>query len=150
MYARIRRLLLALVLAGVVGLTLELIFLEHTESVWQSIPFVILGVGFAGALAVWIRPTRHTVRFFQAAMVLCVAAGVLGLYLHYRGNAAFELELDPSTRGLDLVWRSLRGATPALAPGALAQVGLLGLIQSYRHPALDPRRPSSRQEFAGH
>ncbi len=36
--------------------------------------------------------------------------------------------MDDAADGLVLLWRSLRGATPALAPGALAQLGLLGLI----------------------
>ena len=39
-----------------------------------------------------------------------------------------------------LVWKALRGATPALAPGALAQLGLLGLLYTYRHPALTHTR----------
>ncbi len=74
-------------------------------------------------------------------MVLCVVAAALGTYLHYRGNAEFEREMDDAADGLVLLWRSLRGATPALAPGALAQLGLLGLIGTYRHPALRRRDP---------
>ena len=34
--------------------------------------------------------------------------------------------MDPALHGLDLFWSALRGATPALAPGAMAQLGLIG------------------------
>lgn len=137
----VRRLLLGLVLFGIVGLVLELLLLEHTESLTQAMPLAVLGGGLACGVAVALRPTHTTVRLFQAAMTLFVLTGVLGLVLHLRGNAAFEREMDASMQGLALLWRSLRGATPALAPGALVQVGLLGLIQTYRHPALS--RPSA-------
>lgn len=132
----IRRMLLFLVLLGTAGLGAELFLLEHTETVWQWIPFVVLGCGFLSALAVAIAPRRTTVLIYRGIMMAFVAAGVLGLYLHFEGNAAFELEMDDSLQGLGLFWKSMRGATPALAPGAMAQLGLLGLIQAYRHPAL--------------
>ena len=132
----LRRGLLALILLGIVGLGAELFLLEHTESVWQWLPFGVLGAGLAAGVAVALHPSRVTIRLFQAAMALCVAVGVLGLYLHYDGNVAFERESDPAAAGWDLFWRSLRGATPALAPGALVQLGLLGLVWAFRHPAL--------------
>lgn len=47
MFGSTRKLLLALVLVGTGGLMLELFLLEHTESVWQVIPFVILEIGRA-------------------------------------------------------------------------------------------------------
>jgi hypothetical protein len=132
----IRRILLALVLLGVVGLTLELFLLEHTESFTQSIPFAVLGAGLASSVKLAVRPTRRSLRLFQLIMILFVVVGLLGLYLHVRGNVEFERETDPSARGLDLVWRSLRGGVPILAPAAMAQLGLLGLAFAYRHPAL--------------
>ncbi len=132
----VRRLLLLVVVFGIFGLAAELYLLEHTETIWQWSPFVVLGLGFLSALLLAARPNRFTVRTFQAVMTLFVATGIAGLYLHYDGNAAFELEMDESLQGLGLLWNALRGATPALAPGALVQLGLLGLIQAYRHPAL--------------
>jgi hypothetical protein len=132
----IRRILLALVLLGIAGLTVELLLLEHIESATQLIPFAVLGVGVAASVAVGVRPTHRSLRFFQLVMLLFIAAGLLGVYLHLRGNVLFEREQDPSARGLDLIWRSLRGGIPMLAPAAMAQLGLLGLVFALRHPAL--------------
>jgi hypothetical protein len=136
----LRRALLVVVLVGAAGLLAELALLEHYDSAWQWAPLALLGVvlGIAGALA-W-RPTRGVLRCFRALMALCVVAGAVGVYLHYRGNVEFELEREPALGGLALLWAAVRGATPALAPGALAQLGLVGLAYAFRHPLL--RRPS--------
>lgn len=139
----VRRLLLALVLLGMIGLAAELVLLEHVESVWQWVPLAVLALGFAAGAALFLRPAAAAVHAFRAAMALFVAAGVLGLYLHFRGNVEFEREMDSGLRGLALVWEALRGATPALAPGSLAHLGLLGLACTYRHPALR-REPEPR------
>jgi hypothetical protein len=139
----LRRLLLAVLLLGMIGLIAELALLEHVESVWQWVPLAVLMLGLLAGAALIVRPARGTVRAFQGTMALFVAAGVLGLYLHFRGNAEFEREMDPAMRGLALVWEALRGATPALAPGTLAHFGLLGLACTYRHPALR-REPALR------
>jgi hypothetical protein len=139
----LRRLLLAVLLLGMMGLIAELALLEHVESVWQWVPLVVLALGFVAGTALLLRPGPAAVRVFQGMMGLFVAAGVLGLYLHFRGNAEFEREMDSGLRGLALVWEALRGATPALAPGTLAHFGLLGLACTYRHPALR-REPTPR------
>lgn len=129
--------ILALVMLGIVGLIVELLLLEHTDSLTQWIPLVSLGVGVVITLAAAIRPTRGTLRAFQMVMAVFVAAGTFGLYFHFKGNIEWALERDPELSGLPLIWKALTGATPTLAPGALAQLGLLGLIYAYRHPALN-------------
>jgi hypothetical protein len=134
--ATLRRALLALLFLGAGGLIVELLLLEHFDSVWQCVPLVLLAAVLVAATVIVWRPSRRTVRFFQAVMLLCVAAGLVGVYLHYRGNVEFELEREPLRRGLSLFWEAIRGATPSLAPGALSQLGLLGLAYTFRHPAL--------------
>lgn len=134
---RLRTLILALLLVGMVGLAAELLLLEHYEDWEQLIPLVLLGAGVVGVAAAWVRPTPRTIRILQGVMTLFIVAGLLGVWFHYRGNVEFELERQPSLSGLMLLWESLRGATPALAPAALTQLGLLGLLFSYRHPAFE-------------
>lgn len=132
----LRRLLVAVVLIGMLGLIAELALLEHFESVWQWLPLAVLAVGFIAGAALLMRPGPGTVRAFQAMMAVFVIAGALGIWLHFKGNVEFEREMDAGMRGLALVWEALRGATPALAPGSLAHLGLIGLASTYRHPAL--------------
>jgi hypothetical protein len=135
-HASVRQLLLALVFIGIVGLEVELALLRHAESFTQWIPHVALMIGLLSTVIVFFRPGPATLRVFQTVMLIFVIVGALGLYLHYRGNIEFALERDPSLSGARLILKALRGATPALAPGALSQLGLLGLLYSYRHPAL--------------
>lgn len=132
----VRKLVLALFLVGSAGMALELFFLEHTESLWQWLPLIALGAGILSGLVAAIRPRRSTIRPFRMLMFAFLIVGLLGVLLHYQGNVEFALERDPSLSGLPLVWKVLRGATPALAPATLAQLGLLGFIFSWRHPAL--------------
>ena len=139
----LRRLMLALVVLACVGLAAELLLLEHFESTLQWLPLLVLGIALVAALALMMRPSRGAIRAFQLVMLIAVATGLLGIYLHYRGNSEFELEMEPTARGLGLLWSALTGATPALAPAALAQVGLLGLLSTYRHPLLRRAQDSS-------
>jgi hypothetical protein len=129
-----RKMLLALVLIGIVGLIAELLLLGHTDSATQWIPLVSLGAGLATTLAVRFAPGRATLRAFQFVMLVFVIAGGVGVYLHFAGNIEWIHERTPELGGWPLVWKALRGATPALAPGALAQLGLLGLVYAWRYP----------------
>lgn len=128
-------LLLAIIVIGTLGLIAELLLQEHIESWQQWIPLVLLGLGLAATAAVRIRLSPAGMRAFQAIMVAYLGAGFLGVYFHYAGNVEFALERTPELAGFALIWESLRGATPALAPGAMVQLGLLGLAWTYRHPA---------------
>lgn len=136
MHASLRQLLLALVFIGVVGLEVELALLRHAETLSQWVPHVALLIGLISTVAVYVWPGPATLRSFQAVMFSFLVVGALGVYLHVEGNVEFALERDPSLAGVRLIWKALRGATPALAPGAMAQLGLLGLLYSYRHPAV--------------
>lgn len=136
--ARIRKLLLATLAAGLVGTLTELLLLGHFESLQQWIPLALLGIGIVTVAWHAARPSALTVRALQVAMALFVAAGVLGVGLHYDGNVEFELEITPAMAGFELVRKALTGATPVMAPGAMAMLGLVGLAHAYRHPCITP------------
>ena len=135
-HATVRQLLLALIVIGIVGLEVELALLRHAESFSQWIPHVTLFIGLLTTAAVYFQPGPRTLRVFQTMMIVFTAVGALGVYFHLNGNVEFAQERDPSLSGVRLLWKALRGASPALAPGALAQLGLLGLLYGYKHPAL--------------
>ena len=135
----IRGLLLALFAFGVVGSSVELLLLEHTEDVWQLSPLILMGLSLPAMVWLALDQRRVSVRVFRVMMLVYVASGLIGLYLHYRGNVEFELEMYSGLNGVELFWEALKGATPSLAPGTMLVLGLLGLLYTFRHPTL--RRP---------
>ena len=121
-------------IGGVAAMDVELLLLGHVEGFGQLVPVVLLAFGLA--VLVWhaVAPRAATVRAVQLVMILFVVSGVAGIVLHYRGNAEFELEMYPSLGGTELIGKTLTGATPVLAPGSMALLGLAGLVHAYQHP----------------
>ena len=135
-----RRILLAILLLGVIGITAELLLLGHVEDLNQLIPVGLAVATLIASVVVTVKPSVTTVRVFQGVMLLLIASGALGMYFHFSANTEFQLEMDPSLRGLALFRKSiLAKAPPALAPGAMTQLGLIGLAYTFRHPALAAR-----------
>lgn len=122
-------------LFGSIGTGFELVLLEHTEGIWQIVPLALIGIGCVAFAVVVRRPAIVGLRAFQLTMWLFVASGFAGVLLHYQGNVAFELELNPDGSGWALFWEALKGATPSLAPGTMTLLGGLGLAYAYGHPA---------------
>jgi hypothetical protein len=135
--AVIRRVLLALVALGTVGMTVELSLIGHREDSNQVIPFVVAALGLVTLAGVAARPTVATLRLFQFVMLTYAGTGVIGITLHFKANAEFQREIDPAIGGRELFWKVVEAtAPPALAPGVMVQLGLLGLVYTYKHPAL--------------
>lgn len=132
-----RRFLLFILLLGVGGIMAELLLLAHTEDASQWIP---IGLGAATIVLsgmVAMRPSRGLIRLFQIVMTLMIISGGVGMYLHLAANMEFQLEMDATLKGLALLKKSLVAKSPpALAPGSMAQLGLIGLAYTFRHPAL--------------
>ena len=138
----IRWFLMAILLMGLLGTGVELLLLEHTEGFWQWVPLFLIAIGVMVLSWGVLRPGRRNIRLLQGTMILFVLSGLVGLILHYQGNAEFELEMYPSLKGLELFWEAIRGATPTLAPGTMIQLGLLGLVYTIRHPQLGSSKGS--------
>ncbi|WP_419942781.1 hypothetical protein [Candidatus Palauibacter sp.] len=131
-----RRLALGLFLFGCGGTAAELLLLEHFEDPWQWTPIVLLGLGIVAGALLALRATRRRLRVFQLLMGLYLCAGGLGVYLHLKSNMEFEMEMNPAVGGFDLIVKVFMGAMPALAPGQMMQMGLLGFLIALGHPAL--------------
>ena len=123
-----RRVILIILLVGMVGILIELLLLEHFEDALQFVPLGLLGLGVVTLLWHARSPHRTSTRAVRALMVLFLVSGALGVFLHYRGNVEFERERRPEAGGWTLFREAMMGATPALAPGAMVQLGLLGLL----------------------
>jgi hypothetical protein len=121
-----KRLLLAAFLLSLLGTGAELLLLEHTADWWQLIPVILIGLGLTAVIWFTLSRSSSSKYFFRGLMVFFVVSGFLGLALHYDGNMAFELEMYPSMKGMELVWKTLKGATPVLAPGTMIAAALIG------------------------
>ena len=131
----LRRVLLAIFLVGLLGTGTELVLLDHFEDRLQLIPIVLLGLGLVVIIWHVIHQGRASVKVLQFLMVLFVMGGLVGLALHYRGSTEFQLEVNPDLSGLELFLKAIRAkAPPALGPGAMIHLGLVGLAYSYRYP----------------
>ena len=131
----VRLALLALLVVFMLGTGTDLMLLDHHEEAWQVVPLALLAAGLA--VAVWsVRGGAGAVTTMRILMVLFVAAGLLGIVLHYLGNREFQLEMDPAAGGWPLFWKVVTAKSPpALAPASMVMMGLLGLIYTYQHPA---------------
>lgn len=135
--AVIRKVLLAILILGMLGSATELILLKHTEDVRQWVPLILL----AAALIVFawhgVNASPSNLQVIHWLMIAFIASGLAGVYFHFQGSAEFKLEGNPSLRGWALFWEAIQGKTPPLlAPGAMIQLGLIGLAYTYKHPAL--------------
>jgi hypothetical protein len=139
--ATLRRLLLGVLMFGLVGTATELLLIGHDADVWQVIPLVVLAMAILaifGMVATRFVSATAT-RLFRAAMVLLMLSGAMGSVLHYRANLEFKREMDPSLSGFALFSSVVRAQSPpALAPGNMALLGLLGLACAFR---LDVQNP---------
>ena len=140
----LRRGVLALAGIGLLGTTVELVFLRHWSTatsliVWPAI--AVLAVGFALLTA---GPSTRSVRIVRALAFVAALIGVIGVGFHVVENLA----AGPLDRDYAATWDSMSvvaqwfaavtgavGPAPVLAPGAIAEIALALLVGTIRHPA---------------
>lgn len=146
----LRRALLALTGVALAGTTAELVIGRHWESAPQLIPFVVIALA-AGALGlIAFARTRGAVSAARGICAVVLAASLFGVWEHIEGNehagaldqrTAATWETTPATQRFWLAASGGVGPSPPLAPGVLAQAGLMLLAATLRHPALEAERP---------
>ena len=144
---RLRRWIGIILVFGLVGTGAELLLIGHYEDTWQWVPLVLIAVALA--VLAWHagRPTRVATRALQTTMSAVVLAGFLGVGLHFRGAASFQLDIDRSISWPVLVSKALGAkAPPVLAPGVMLQLGLLGLAYANRYHDRRADQPDPRAE----
>jgi hypothetical protein len=136
----LRRLLAVVLLVGMSGTLAELLLLRHVEDALQLAPVILLGCGLGGVIWHAWTPSPTSATALRLLMALFVAAGLAGIYFHFAANVEFQKETDPSLSGTALVWRALEATVPpALAPGVMLQLGLVGLAYTYRGSGVGDR-----------
>lgn len=133
----IRRALFAILVFGLSATGIDLVLIQHYEDTLQIVPLVLVAVALVVALWHGMARNATSVRALQGTMALFLLAGAVGAGLHYRGGAQFQLEIDPSQTRWQVFKKVMRAkAPPVLASGLMVQLGLVGLVYAYRHPAL--------------
>jgi hypothetical protein len=130
----LRRLLGGTLVLGLVGTGSELVLLGHYEDAAQYTPLIVIAVGLVVVAWLMLRPSAASIAAARIVMAACMATGAIGIGLHYDGNEEFELEMYPTLSGWQLLSRTLTGATPVLAPGAMTLIGLIGLAHVETYP----------------
>ncbi len=145
-----RRMMLLLLTVAMIGTAVDLMLLDHHEDVWQMVPLGLIALGVVSVAVAAMRGGAGAVTLMRVTMALFICAGFVGMGLHYAGNIEFQREMDPGLGGWTLFMKSITAkAPPALAPAAMIQMGLLGLLYTYQHPALRHRLQQTGSEESG-
>jgi len=148
---RLRSFLLVILVLTLLGTGAELLLVGHFEEVWQWIPLVLIPLALLVLGLLAASRKAALVRIWQALMILFLISGVTGLGLHWKGKMEFKRESDPSLTGWKLFREAMQTESPpALAPGVMIQMGLLGLAYAFRHPALAARSNDGLEEKGEH
>jgi hypothetical protein len=138
----IRSILLVTIVLALVGTGLELLFLGHFEDPLQFIPLALIAAGLLVLGWYAIQQSSASLRIFQLLMALFMIGGIAGIALHASSNIEFATEMYPDIARMELLRKTVAGAIPMLAPGAMVQIGLLGIAYTFRHPALHKQETS--------
>jgi hypothetical protein len=140
-WRRLRRIVVALVALGLLGITAELLLIEHVETVSQLVPVVVMPVAAALLVPVALGVEPRSAMALRLALAAVVAAGLFGVALHLYESWEFQAEIDPSIGPAQQAWAALRAQSPpSLAPGQIALLGLLGLAA-----AAPASKPATRE-----
>ncbi len=133
----LRRIILGIIFIGTVGAVVELFFIGHYKEFTQWPPFILLGLTAIGVILMTRNPSPRMVQLFRWLMVIVALSSLAGIFFHLKGNVEFKMETKPDLKGLTLLWKSMLGGIPILAPGIMAQIGMLGLGYTFKHPNLE-------------
>lgn len=141
----LRRALLALGAVGILAIAFELASARHWETLVQLVPWAALAVVAAALALVAARPNRARLTVARALGAVVLAAALYGVVMHVKASydagpldGTYGARWDAAAAVTRIWWSFTEtvGPSPALAPAALAQVSLLVLLATLRHPRL--------------
>jgi hypothetical protein len=132
----VRRILLITVVSAIVAVEIELLLLEHVKPIMQLIPVLLLAAALFAVVWYGFTRSRESVKTFQTVMILSIATGLLGIFVHLGVSATDAVKKDKTLEGIPLIRAALTGVAPPFAPAALIQIGLVGIAYTFRHPSL--------------
>ncbi len=122
----LQQVIIVALLFMMLGTALELYLLDHYEDTLQLIPLLCIGAAILIVLLLFFQRTALLLRIFKLVLAITALSGFYGAFLHLQANYEFEQEMKPTAKGWELFVESLSGALPALAPGSLIVLALLG------------------------
>ena len=129
---RLRRWILFVLVLGLLGTETELVLLKHYDEPWQFLPLFLIASAISVLAWHTKRHDRSSLRALKLIMLSFLVAGFIGVGLHFRGAAQFQLETDPAMGKWDLIKKVMRiESPPVLAPGVMLQLGLIGLAYAF-------------------
>ena len=150
----LRKGLLALGAAGVVGTSVELAMQRHWTSALQLVPWAVLVPLGVAIGALWLRPGRATVKVARVVASIVVVTSGFGVFEHVKAN----YDAGPLDRRYSARWETMSeparwwtaasggvGPSPPLAPGVIAQAAFCLGLATVHHPAGSRPRGSRRR-----
>lgn len=137
---RLRKFFLLFVGFMCMGTVVELLLAGHSKEPMQLVPFVLCGLGLITVLGALYAPQRKTILALRVVMALLIAGSLLGVYEHLAANFAFAQEVRPTADMGRLLFATLTGGSPLLAPGTLALAAITALAATYYHPAMQQEK----------
>lgn len=143
----LRRGVLSLAMLGIVGTSIELVFLRHWQNATQLIAWPAIIALVSALLLIVQKPTRKRIQGARAIAGVVVLIAGAGIALHFTVNLnAGLLDRDYGPRweqmsSLDQWTAAIIGdvgPAPMLAPGVLAEISFALLLATVRHPASRP------------
>jgi len=123
-------------LLGLVGTGLELVFVDHFGSTSQWVPVVLIGLALLVLAGYALVRSAALLRVFQAVMIMFTVSGLAGIALHYQHDVERAEKDHPGIQGVERFRTVVSQEAPLLAPGAMVELGILGLAYVFRHPVL--------------
>ena len=150
----LRRGVLALAVLGILGTTIELVFLHHWTKPTQLIVWPAVVALSAAMVVLVVRPGRRALLAARVLALSVVLVSGVGIWLPRhreprRGAARPRLRPPVGPMSTLDQWTAAIigdvGPAPTLAPGALAEISFALLLATIRHPA---GRSTGRDEEA--
>jgi hypothetical protein len=140
----VRASLLGIVLFGLVGMIVELVFLRHTEGALEILPIALMLAALAVLIWNALRKTEVSRGILLTIMAGLVVSGLVGVWLHYDANVGYERDSNPGAATEEVYRKAVMGATPTLAPGAMIELGLIGMLFALLRPTTTEAQRASK------
>src|SRR5579884_585242 len=99
----VRRILLIIVVSSMIGIETELFLLEHVKPILQLLPVLLIGIGLGTLLWSAVSKSSEGLRGFQVTMAVCIAVGMLGIFVHLASSASDAVKKDKTLIGMKLI-----------------------------------------------